>query len=63
MCLAFKAEVIGLKRNGKMAVYRQGRKTGEAMNLERAVVGDQVLVQQGMVVEKLSSAKPGPARR
>lgn len=56
MCLACPAKVIELKQNGKIAVCEHEGffRKKEAMNVEKAELGEWVLVQQGIVVEKLS---------
>ena len=55
MCLAFPAKVVELKEKGKIAVIEAGKRKIEANNMsENAEIGDYVLVQQGLVVERIT---------
>ena len=55
MCLAIPGKVVELKRKGLVAVIDYGSTKAEANNaIELAEVGEWVLVQQKVVVEKLS---------
>jgi hydrogenase maturation factor len=54
MCLALAGKVTELKENGKIAVIEVKGKKIEAMNPEKAVKGEFVLVQQGIIIEKIS---------
>ncbi|MFH1664193.1 MAG: HypC/HybG/HupF family hydrogenase formation chaperone [archaeon] len=53
MCLALAGKITELKENGRIAVIDSQGKKIEAINAEKAVKGEYVLVQQGMVIEKI----------
>lgn len=55
MCLAAQGKIIGLKKKGKIAVVEFGKQKREAANLIKARVGDSVLVQHKIVLEKVSA--------
>ena len=57
MCLAIPGKVVELKDNGKIAIVDYGSEKRKADNsLVKAKVGEWVLVQFKMVVDKLSEA-------
>ena len=53
MCLAAQGKIVELKKNGKIAVVSFGNETREAANIIKARVGDTVLVQHKIVLEKV----------
>ena len=53
MCLAAQGKIVALKQNGKIAVVVFGKETREAANAIKARVGDSVLVQHKIVLEKI----------
>ncbi len=53
MCLAIPGKIIELKKRGKIAVIDYGGEKREAANVIKARVGDSVLVQHKVVVEKM----------
>lgn len=56
MCLAEPARVVSVSK-GKAVLERLGKKLEALVPLEGVKAGDWVLVQQGMVVERLSEAE------
>jgi len=55
MCLAIPGKVVEIKDNGKIAIVDYGSEKREADNsLVKAKVGDWVIVQFKVVVERLS---------
>ncbi len=56
MCLAEPARVVSVSK-GKALLERLGKKLEALVALENVKAGDWVLVQQGMVVERLSEAE------
>lgn len=54
MCLAIPGKIIELKQQGKIAVIEYGQEKREAVNLIKARMGDNVIVQHKNVVEKFS---------
>ncbi|MBU1197427.1 HypC/HybG/HupF family hydrogenase formation chaperone [Candidatus Micrarchaeota archaeon] len=55
MCLAIPGKIVALKNEGRTAIVSYGREKREADNsITHSVVGEWVLVQQRVVVEKLT---------
>ena len=52
MCLAIPGKVVELKQKGKIAVVDYGEEKREAANVIKAKVGEKVLVQHKIVVER-----------
>ncbi len=57
MCLAIPGKIVKLKKNGKIAVIDYGSEKREAANVIKARVGDSVLAQHKVVVEKIKGKK------
>lgn len=55
MCLAVPGTIIKLKKRGKIAVIDYGSEKREAANVIKARIGDIVLVQHKVVVEKINA--------
>lgn len=55
MCLAAAGKIVELKQQGKIAVVLFGKEKRELPNVIGAKKGQLVLVQQGMVVEKIEA--------
>ena len=53
MCLAIPAKVIEVKKDGKAVVEQPGVKR-EVLNIINAAPGEFVVLQQGMIVERIS---------
>jgi len=58
MCLALEGKIVELKEKGKKAVVEfSNRQQKEYLNVIKAGKGEKVLVQQGMVVEKMEETE------
>ncbi|MBN1940736.1 MAG: HypC/HybG/HupF family hydrogenase formation chaperone [Candidatus Diapherotrites archaeon] len=53
MCLAIPGKIVKLKENGKTAIVDYGTERREAGNIIGAKIGDNVIVQHKLVVEKI----------